>query len=124
VRATVWGMAPLPLLAAIAAFFPAVTVPESSFLLAVEHREQVRTMSLTCDPAGGAHPNAGQACQALTGVEGDISLMARDGVVCTLEYDPVTVTANGMWRGELRRFTARFSNPCVMRADTGPVFDF
>ncbi|RKT57403.1 SSI family serine proteinase inhibitor [Saccharothrix australiensis] len=117
-------MATLPLLAALAAFLPAVGAPDSSFLLTAQHRESTRTITLTCGPAGGTHPRAEQACEALGGVDGEIAGMAQQSVVCTLEYDPVTVEATGLWHGRERRFTATFPNRCAMRAETGPVFDF
>ncbi len=117
-------MAPLSLLAAFAALVPTLTAPESTFVLSVARGEAVETVRLTCEPAGGNHPNADRACTALSSVNGEIPGLADDAAVCTLQYDPVTVIASGMWRGEVRRFSARYNNPCLMRADTGPVFDF
>ncbi|MBB5955248.1 hypothetical protein FHS29_001818 [Saccharothrix tamanrassetensis] len=117
-------MAPLPLLAAIAALIPVFAVPESGFALSVTHRDSVRLMNLTCGPTGGSHPRAAEACDALSPVDGEISNLATETAVCTLEYDPVKVSATGTWRGETREFAAEFPNPCAMHADTGPVFDF
>ncbi|WP_433265112.1 SSI family serine proteinase inhibitor [Actinosynnema sp. CS-041913] len=117
-------MAPLPLLAAIAALMPVFGVPDSTFELSVTRGEVVQAIALVCEPAGGDHPKAEQACAALSTVDGEISRLTEDNVACTMEYDPVTVTATGLWHGEIRGFTAQYSNPCVMRAATGPVFDF
>jgi Subtilisin inhibitor-like len=122
------GMAPLPLIAAMAALIPAVTppvaAPDSSFVLTVLRGESLQTANLTCDPPGGNHPAPGQACVALSLVDGEIEDLSDGAQACTMQYDPVTVRANGTWRGETRTFTADYSNPCVMRAETGPVFDF
>ncbi|MBW4716318.1 SSI family serine proteinase inhibitor [Saccharothrix obliqua] len=117
-------MAPLPLLAAFAALFPTVVAPESSFTLTTNHRDTIRLAHLTCGPAGGTHGNAHHACAALSEVDGRIDELRAAPVSCTMEYDPVTVTATGTWRGERRRFTQTFENPCVLRAGTGHVFDF
>ncbi|WP_158849914.1 SSI family serine proteinase inhibitor [Saccharothrix deserti] len=117
-------MAPLPLLTAIAALVPAFSAPESSFVLSVLNSDSLRLVNLTCEPTGGLHPRADMACLALSGVDGQIGGLATGSGICTLEYDPVTVKASGTWRGETRSFEAEFPNRCVMRAETGPVFDF
>lgn len=117
-------MAPLPFFAAIAALIPSFAAPESNFVLSVQRGEWVQFSNLTCEPAGGLHPRAQDACLALSDVDGQIGGLSTGEALCTLEYDPVRVTASGTWRGETRAFEAVFPNPCVMRAETGPVFDF
>ncbi|MEU4444213.1 SSI family serine proteinase inhibitor [Actinosynnema sp. NPDC050801] len=117
-------MAPLPLLAAIATLIPAFSAPESSFVLSVQRGESLQLSNLTCEPTGGLHPRADEACLALSGVDGQIDGMSTGPALCTLEYDPVRVKATGTWRGETRTFEAEFANSCAMRAQTGPVFDF
>ncbi|ONI83632.1 hypothetical protein ALI22I_34750 [Saccharothrix sp. ALI-22-I] len=117
-------MAPLPLFAAMAALVPVFSAPESSFVLTVVRDEEVQLVSLTCEPTGGLHPKADQACLALSEVDGQIEGLSNGQGLCTLEYDPVRVTASGRWRGESRTFEATFPNSCVMHAETGPVFDF
>ncbi|WP_447004184.1 SSI family serine proteinase inhibitor [Saccharothrix isguenensis] len=117
-------MAPLPLLAALAALVPAVSAPESILMLSTSRGMTMRATTLMCEPAGGMHAHAEDACRALSDVDGQFTGLATGHAFCTLEYDPVTVRASGTWRGETRVFEARFPNPCVMRAETGPVFDF
>ncbi|WP_033439733.1 SSI family serine proteinase inhibitor [Saccharothrix sp. NRRL B-16314] len=117
-------MAPLPLLAALAALVPAAAAPESTFVLSTFRGDTIQTATLTCDPAGGLHPSPDAACLALSDVDGQFSGLSTGEALCTLEYDPVIVRASGTWRGEARVFEAEFPNPCVMRAETGPVFDF
>ena len=117
-------MAPLPLFAAIAALIPAFSTPESSFVLSVQRGDSFQFSNLTCEPAGGPHPKAAEACAALSDVDGQFAGLSTGQALCTLEYDPVRVTASGTWRGETRSFDAEFPNACVMRAETGPVFDF
>ena len=43
-------------------------------------------------------------------------------LVPPMEYDPVTVTATGLWRGTPVRYRHTFSNTCVLHTETGPVF--
>ncbi|CCH34740.1 SSI family serine proteinase inhibitor [Actinosynnema sp. NPDC047251] len=117
-------MAPLPLLAAFAALVPAVAVPEANLVLSRTHDGTTTIHNLTCEPTGGSHPGATLACAALDPVAGQFADLSEDGVVCTLQYDPVTVVATGTWRGETREFTAEYGNPCHAKAATGPVFDF
>lgn len=85
-----------------------------------------RTVTLLCDPPGGAHPKAAQACADLARSRGDFSLPSsgRKPRACFMIYSPVTVSAEGRWRGEDVRFTAHYPNTCVMRGQTGAVFDF
>lgn len=116
-------MAPLPLIAAIAAFVPVFSVPESTYTLNVRQGESLQITYLTCEPSGGLHPRADLACDALTRVDGNVGSLATGQAVCTLEYNPVRVKATGTWRGERRTFEAEYPNPCVMHAETGPVFD-
>lgn len=113
----------LPLAAVLAALIPVVTVPQSSFVLSVQ-TDSTRVARLHCDPASGNHPHAAKACDALSRVDGRIEDLADETAMCTLEYDPVRVTATGRWRGLPRTFSSEFSNSCLLRANTGPVFTF
>lgn len=117
-------MAPLPVLAALAALVPGFAVPESTFVLSTTRDGALQIVNLTCQPAGGLHPRAEETCAALSLVDGQIDRLASGQDMCTLEYTPVRVRATGKWRGERRTFEAEFPNECVMRAQTGPVFDF
>ncbi|WP_440073002.1 SSI family serine proteinase inhibitor [Streptosporangium sp. OZ121] len=78
---------------------------------------------LLCDRPGGNHPDAVRACEALAEVRGDPArLRPRTGVACTLQYDPVTVTAVGIWNNRFIRFERTYGSPCALRAATGTVF--
>ena len=83
-----------------------------------------RRATLTCAPAGGSHRDARKACAAIGAVGGDLTKLVPAQTICTMQYDPVTVTATGRWRGSPLRYSHTFSNACVLGADTGPVFDF
>ncbi|GGQ01816.1 SSI family serine proteinase inhibitor [Streptosporangium pseudovulgare] len=80
---------------------------------------------LVCDPPRGSHPHGAQACAQLGVVNGEFTaLKPLQGVACTMQYDPVTVTASGIWDGRTVRYQHTFGNSCVMRSTTGSVFAF
>jgi hypothetical protein len=80
---------------------------------------------LTCGPSGGTHPNAHWACTELTEADGDFdALSVEQGRMCTMLYDPVTVTANGSWRGRTIHYQKTFGNDCQLEGTTGAVFRF
>ena len=82
-----------------------------------------RSVVLRCDPAGGAHPKALEACAQLARNGGRFTRPAGH-IACTLQYAPVQVTASGRWRGRLVWFTKSYGNSCELRAHTGALFDF
>lgn len=111
--------------------FAAVTRPvvaKSRLVLTVTPGEKSapakRHATLTCGPAGGSHHSARKACAAIGAVNGSLDKLVPAQTMCTMQYDPVTVTATGSWRGSAVRYTHTFSNSCVLGADTGPVFAF
>ncbi len=85
-----------------------------------------RSVTLNCEPAGGSHPKALQACEDVAKSGGDLKAMpaAANPRACFMIYAPVTVSAEGDWHGQPVRFTAKYPNTCVMRDKTGSVFDF
>ncbi|MEU9833004.1 SSI family serine proteinase inhibitor [Streptosporangium sp. NPDC048047] len=84
-----------------------------------------RSALLVCDPPRGSHPQGARACAELSMVNGEFTaLRPQPGVACTMQYDPVTVTASGIWDGRSIRYQHTFGNSCVMRASTGSVFAF
>ncbi|MER7129233.1 SSI family serine proteinase inhibitor [Streptosporangium saharense] len=84
-----------------------------------------RHVLLTCDPPKGTHLDPVGACGALVSAKGDPgSLAPLSGVVCTMRYDPVTVTATGTWDGRFVRFVRTYGSGCSLYAATGAVFSF
>jgi hypothetical protein len=111
-----------PLVPATASAAP---LPATTLLLTV--RSETGTLSntqLNCEPAGGLHKNAKQACEALAPVEGDFTKIEAADALCTMELNPTKATLRGKWRKKNVVFEEVFSNPCVMRVSTGKVFDF
>lgn len=84
------------------------------------------TVTLQCDPPGGTHPRAAQACADVSRAGGDLAQMPKSANprACFMIYAPVTATAQGSWHGQPVRFTKKYPNTCVMRDKTGSVFDF
>jgi Subtilisin inhibitor-like len=84
-----------------------------------------REVTLTCDPTGGTHPKAAQACADLKKV-GDFAHLPTLATprACYMIYAPVSVTATGHLGQALVQFQATYSNDCVLADQTGSVFAF
>ncbi|MEU9182655.1 SSI family serine proteinase inhibitor [Streptomyces sp. NPDC048550] len=103
---------------------PASLYAPSAVVLAVAKGENaatvVRASALSCAPtAQGTHPDPQAACSALAATAGslDTLLAAPDtNRACPMHYDPVTVTADGVWKGSRISWKHTFSNACVMSA--------
>ncbi|MFE1271435.1 SSI family serine proteinase inhibitor [Streptomyces sp. NPDC058758] len=81
-----------------------------------------RTVTLRCDPAGGDHPRADEACADLDATQGRID--RESDTACILLYDPVEVRAEGVWHGRPVSFARQYGNTCELNARTGAVFAF
>lgn len=77
--------------------------------------------TLTCGPDGGSHPRAAAACEQLERARGDVARIPRATGMCTTEYAPVRVRADGRWNGRPQRFAKTYSNRCVAVRETGGV---
>ncbi|GAA2642900.1 SSI family serine proteinase inhibitor [Streptomyces lunalinharesii] len=84
----------------------------------------IRGVRLSCPDTRGTHPHGAAACAELAAVHGDPEALRGDPHVCTREYDPVTVTASGSWRGAPVEWRREYPNACTMDAATGPLFRF
>ncbi|MGK5684605.1 SSI family serine proteinase inhibitor [Actinoplanes sp. URMC 104] len=85
---------------------------------------QPMAVKLTCDPPGGGHPRAVQACTLLEQVDADPARIPRKTGACILLYKPVTASLTGTWQGRPVSWTHRFGNSCEMRRATGVLFRF
>ncbi|MFJ6634462.1 subtilase-type protease inhibitor [Streptomyces sp. NPDC091376] len=87
-----------------------------------------RAVTLSCAPApGGSHPAPGAACEEVSAVNGEFGRLAGTPTrPCTRQWDPVTITATGVWQGKHVDWSATYGNACEMRESmTGAtVFDF
>lgn len=77
---------------------------------------------LSCSPPSGTHPNPKKACKVLTKVDGWIEAIERDDRACTKEYKPVTLWAEGTWKGRSIYWAAYFGNRCEAAAATQDLF--
>lgn len=85
----------------------------------------IRGVLLHCSPEpGGPHPDAAGACAALDEARGDLDKLRGEPHPCTKQYDPVTVSATGAFRGRPTAWHKTFPNACELAAATGPVFRF
>ncbi|MEF9908288.1 subtilase-type protease inhibitor [Streptomyces sp. P9-A2] len=111
---------------------PSALYAPSALVLTMGHGESAmtvtpeRAVTLTCAPGpSGTHPAAAAACGELAAVDGDLrTLEARDGVLCTHQYDPVVVTVDGVWQGQRLSYERTFANECVMNAHGSGVLTF
>ncbi|MFJ4963962.1 Kexstatin-1 precursor [Streptomyces sp. ADI96-02] len=88
-----------------------------------------RAVTLTCAPrAEGSHPAAAAACKELKAVDGQFNRLmdAPSTKTCTRQWDPVSLTAHGVWQGKRVDFAATYGNPCEMQGsvDNSTVFAF
>jgi hypothetical protein len=86
-------------------------------------RGRVKVAWLTCDPVGGTHRRAAEACEALTAAAGDpAAITAEEDTMCTMEHAPVRATMAGLWQGQPIRYQKTYDNACVMRVATRALF--
>ncbi|MFC4910860.1 SSI family serine proteinase inhibitor [Actinomadura gamaensis] len=82
-----------------------------------------RTVVLSCDPAGGSHPQAARACADLRAHHGAVDHDPAEGI-CPMIYRPVIARAVGRWHDRAVSFRREYGNDCLMHARTGSVFAF
>ncbi|MEU4617422.1 SSI family serine proteinase inhibitor [Streptomyces umbrinus] len=81
--------------------------------------------SLSCDPAGGTHGHAQEACELLARVNGDFKALAPSaGVLCPSAGESVRVSVSGQWRGQRVFQEETFANDCEVVRRTGVLFAF
>lgn len=120
---------------AIAEAQPASLYAPSAVVLTVAQGEDldatvVRAATLSCAPtAQGTHPDPKAACAALAATAGTLDTLLAEpdsNRACPMHYDPVTVTADGVWQGSRISWKHTFSNACTMSAtfNRNAVFAF
>ncbi|MEU4832041.1 SSI family serine proteinase inhibitor [Streptosporangium sp. NPDC023615] len=85
-----------------------------------------RVVVLQCAPlGGGTHPRTRNACASLLPVNGDVGkFKPSTKTFCPLIYDPVTMSAVGVWDGRFALSSQTFSNSCLLRATLGEIAGF
>ncbi|MFB7171983.1 subtilase-type protease inhibitor [Streptomyces sp. NPDC056254] len=87
----------------------------------------LRAVTLVCSPGpGGTHPDPEAACGELRAAGSQLDSLAAPAAdaVCTREWNPMTVTADGVWQGRRLNYTYTFANPCGLRNTAGTLFAF
>ncbi|HYQ62174.1 SSI family serine proteinase inhibitor [Actinophytocola sp.] len=100
---------------------------QTSLVLTIVTRDGAsESVTLTCQPSGGTHPNAASACAELRRAHGNFAALPGEPeqTICTLEYQPLTARAAGRWRGDRVDWKHDYGNACTMHTVTGTVFLF
>ncbi|WP_174250422.1 MULTISPECIES: SSI family serine proteinase inhibitor [Streptomyces] len=86
-----------------------------------------RAVTLSCAPrAHGTHPSPARACADMRRHAADLDRIAEPGpgVDCTREWNPLTVTAEGVWQGRKFSYTHTYANPCGLYHTSSTLFAF
>ncbi|MET7617109.1 subtilase-type protease inhibitor [Streptomyces sp. NPDC005408] len=88
-----------------------------------------RAVTLTCAPRpDGTHPSPATACKELSSVDGKFAALAEQPShkMCTRQWNPVVITAQGVWQGKRVAWSKMYGNPCEMEGSMadGTVFAF
>lgn len=81
-------------------------------------------VTLTCDPAGGTHPYAQQACDEIAKADGVIADVPPLPAVCPMYVDPTPVSVIGIWHGRQIVFRETELNPPCAKISHGHIFDY
>ncbi|MFJ6940787.1 subtilase-type protease inhibitor [Streptomyces sp. NPDC101132] len=93
----------------------------------VEEGTVLRAVTLSCMPtATGTHPDPAGACTELRASNAAFDILAAtgSGAMCTREWRPLTVTADGIWEGTRVSFRHTFANRCALEHSSDAVFSF
>lgn len=98
--------------------------PETAITLITHSPSSAKTVTLTCSPTGGTHPNPDEACTSVAQAAGNFEHLPDKDQACTLIYAPVAAEATGTYRGKTVNFNTSYPNACVADARSGGVFGF
>ncbi|MCX4823874.1 subtilase-type protease inhibitor [Streptomyces sp. NBC_01142] len=76
-----------------------------------------RAVTLECAPRpGGSHPSPRSACTDLAAINGQFAQLVASSSQkpCTRQWDPVVITAAGVWEGKRVTWSITFGNACEM----------
>ncbi|MFE5208739.1 SSI family serine proteinase inhibitor [Streptomyces sp. NPDC056600] len=84
-----------------------------------------RQVTLQCEPTGGTHPTAADACAQLLAVDGQFDKLQPVGsAACPPVWMPTTVTVTGTWRLQPVYWTKTYGSDCDAGFRSGYVFRF
>lgn len=125
--ATAATAAPAPTAPAASGYAPSELVLTIGYGDNAANASIQRAVSLGCSSTGvGSHPDAAGACDQLRAVGGkfDKVTKAPSNRPCTMEWNPIVVTAQGVWEGRRVNYEHTFANPCELTVGQGKVFNF
>ncbi|MBY8858525.1 subtilase-type protease inhibitor [Nocardia sp. CA2R105] len=103
-------------------------LPPTVLLLSVSqnHASVPHTVLLTCSPIStGNHPQSAAACDELEAAGGDFDNLRGEALrFCPMIYDPVTLSADGIWHGIRVSFRQTYPNACQAGDRSSHVFAF
>ncbi|MEV5828848.1 SSI family serine proteinase inhibitor [Spirillospora sp. NPDC052242] len=99
--------------------------PEETLTIKVKASPEApaTTWTLTCDPPGGTHPKAAEACAALAKTADPFKPVTSE--ICTKIYGgPATATVQGTWRGRPIDTTFSREDGCQLHrwTEVAPLF--
>lgn len=71
-----------------------------------------QSWTLTCDPAGGTHPNPEQACETLAAAKNPFAPVPADMACTEIWGGPQTATVTGTYRGQPVSASYNRTNGC------------
>ncbi|WP_448316663.1 SSI family serine proteinase inhibitor [Streptomyces sp. CO7] len=87
--------------------------------------QPARQVTLQCEPSGGTHPAAADACAKLLAVGGQFDKLQPVGnLACPPVWMPTTVTVTGTWRLQPVYWTKTYSSDCDAGVRSDYVFRF
>jgi hypothetical protein len=91
--------------------------PQSSLSISVTaaHGSAPRHWTLTCDPAGGTHPDPQAACAALAHAKDPFSPVASTAMCPMIPASPQTAAITGTWDGKKISATYSRATGCAVQ---------
>jgi hypothetical protein len=84
----------------------------------------IKEITLKCEPTGGNHVHAEDACASLDAVDGDFDALPDRQLLCPDVYQPVTIEVGGAWYDQVVSFERTYPNLCHAFSESDGIFDF
>lgn len=81
-------------------------------------------VTLKCEPTGGSHTEAEEACASVESVGGNLDELMDRELICPQVYRPVTVEVGGNWDDMVVSFEHTYANECFAFSQSDGVFRF
>jgi hypothetical protein len=81
-------------------------------------------VTLKCEPTGGSHTEAEEACGSIESVDGNLDELLDRQLICPEVYQPVTIEVGGNWNDMVVAFEHTYPNLCFAFSESDGVFEF